>query len=326
MDQHAYSLWFEHSPFDEEQEELARRAARSVLDKHFGEWNVLAAHDAALATGLPHGVAPERPPKSVSLWLDAIGEAYCAAWSAAGLPPLTAELQRDNPQLNESCVMVGRALPDHANRVGGLTFRLFDVWFCWSVFEPFDDPTIAHQAHDELWARFGSQEAVLEARLACEAAGGIFAPEPQPPAVVAWRRQIKLVLESMIQNVVELDVQAADRIRSHPDRERCILEVGRCRPHEFGGPAKQGDSDWQPWWVIEDANPLRVRHACGMSFEVDPSISTLGVRQIEDAEVNERLEGGWQVQQMSEVVKRLAAEALQLLLEHRMRSHARVSP
>jgi hypothetical protein len=326
MDPHAYSLWFEHSPFDEEQEELARRAARFVLDKHFGQWNVLAAHDAALATGLPHGGAHERPPKPVSLWLDAIGEAYRAAWSAAGLPPLTAELQRDNPQLNESCVMVGRALPHYAYRVGGLTFRLYDVWVCWSVFEPFDDSTIAHQAHEELWMRLGSQEAVLEARLACEAAGGLFAPEPQPPAVVAWRRQVKLVLESMIQNVVGLDVQAGDRIRSHPDLERCILEVGRCRPQEFGGPEKQDGSDWRLWWVVEDARPLRVRHACGMSFEVDAYMPALSVRRIEDAEVDERLEGGWQVQRLSEVVKRLAAEALQLVLEHRMRSHARVSP
>lgn len=325
MDHHAYSLWFENSPFDEEQEELARRAARSVLDKHFGEWNVLAAHDAALATGLPHGGASEQPPKPVSLWLDAIGEAYRAAWSAAGLPPLTAELQRDNPQLNESCVMVGRALPDHANRVGGLTFRLFDVWSCWSVFEPFDDPTIAHQAHDELWARFGSQEAVLEARLACEAAGGLFAPEPKPPAVVAWRRQIKLVLESMIQNVVEFDADAAKRISEHPDRDRCILEVGRCRPQEFGGPRPTQVLDWRPWWVVEKTSPLRVRHACGMTFEVDASIPALSVRRIGDAEVDERLEGGWQVQRLSEVAERLAAEALQLVLEHRMRSHARVS-
>jgi hypothetical protein len=326
VDQHAYSLWFENSPFDAEQEALARRVARTILDRHFGEWNVLAAHDAALATGQRYCSTAGHTPQPVSLWLDAIGEAYRAAWAAAGLPAPTAELHRDNPQLNDSCAMVGRSLPEYANEVGGLTFRLFDVWICWSVFEPFEDTSVAHQAHEELWARFGSQEAVLEARHACEAAGGLFAPDPQPPAVVAWRKQIALVMEGMIQNMVELDPDAAKRVSAHPDRDRCILEVGRCRPQEFGGPGPSEVSDWRPWWVVEDANPLRVRHACGMSFAVDASIPALGVRRIEDAEVDERLEGGWQVQRLSEVAERLAAEALQLVLEHRMRSHARVSP
>lgn len=208
----------------------------------------------------------------------------------------------------------------------GLMGVNYESHFSANVKRDSHETAYANQAHEELWARFGSQEAVLEARHACETAGGLFAPEPQHPAVAAWRKQIALVLQSMIQNAAEFDEDAEKRIAAHPDLGRCTLEVGRCRPQEFGGPGPSEASYGQPWWVVEDASPLRVRHACGMSFEVDASIPALNVRRIADAEVDERLEGGWQVQRLSEVVERLAAEALQLVLEHRMRSHARVSP
>lgn len=322
MDSHLYALWFENSPFDGEQEELARRAARTVMDRHFGAGKVVAAHDAALATGQRYVGQAEKTPEEVSLWLDAINEAYRAAWSAAGLPPMTDELYRDNPQLADSCVMVGRTFPSHACAEGGLTFRVFDAWVEWSVFEPFDDPSVAGRAREELWARFGSQEAVLEARRACELAGGLFAPEPQALQVAAWREAIRSALANAIEDIARYDADAGERILAHPNLKRCHIEVGRCRPEEFGGPpgpnADFVDDNWRTRWLVDLEQRPQARHASGMAFAVDESVPQLRVELVPSADGDERLEGAWHVQRPADVVGRLAAQALQLVLERKI--------
>jgi hypothetical protein len=317
-----YALWFDCSPFDSEQEELARGAARAVLDRHFGSWNVLAAYEAASATGQLFIGDGKEPPKPVGLWLDAITEAYRSAWAAAGLPPLTAELYRDNPQLEDSCVMVGKWLPGYANEEGGLRFRLFDVWIEWSPLEPFDDALVADRMREDLVVRFGSQLAVLKARLACEAAGGLYAPAPQPAAVTAWRQTVQEALANAVEDVVCYDEEARQRVALHPNQSRCMAEVGRRRPPEFGGPIdaddQLADGRWRGRWLVNLADHPQARNACGVAFEIDESLPALRLQRVPDVEADERLEGAWHVQRPAEVLELLHAQALQLILERRM--------
>lgn len=225
-----YALWFEASPFSVDTEPAARDVARKILDRHFGAANVVAAHQAALATGKRHFCESGAMPEAVRAWLAAIGEAYWAAWEAAGLPSFTAELSRDNPQLDCSCVMVGPiGTLEAEQKPFGLHRRAFDVWIEASAFEPDDESSIADYARDALCAKFGSQEAVLEAKAACQAAGGIHAAEPQPAAVIAWRSAARAALAEAIELVTRFDDELAGRIRSHANFELCFIEVGSPR-------------------------------------------------------------------------------------------------
>ncbi|WP_457391515.1 hypothetical protein [Roseateles sp. P5_E1] len=225
-----YALWFELSPFSADTEPAARDVARKILDRHFGAANVVAAHQAALATGKRYVCESGAMPEAVRAWLAAIGEAYWAAWEAAGLPALTSELSHDNPQLDCSCVMVGpNGTPEAEQKPFGLHRRIFDVWIEASAFEPDDETSIADYAREALCTKFGSQEAVLEAKAACQAAGGIHAAEPQPDAVVAWRAAAREALAEAIELVTRFDDELAGRIRTHADFERCFIEVGSPR-------------------------------------------------------------------------------------------------
>lgn len=226
-----YALWFELSPFSVENEAAAREVARKVLDRHFGADNVVAAHQAALATGKRYVSDAGAMPAAVQAWLAAIGEAYWTAWKAAGLPALTSELSRDNPQLDDSCVMVGPSgSPEAEQKPFGLTLRIFDVWIESSIFEPDEELAVADQVRSSLWTRFGSQEAVLEAKAACDAAGGIRAQEPQPAPVLEWRSAARAALAEAIEDITQFDHEAAERIRGHMNFGRCHIEVSRHRP------------------------------------------------------------------------------------------------